>query len=57
MVTLSYPSKIRAAPAVVYIGIVDAQPVLLHKLPQQGFLVLDALGWPFVFIFLGQPDV
>ena len=46
------PVKAGAAPAVVYVGIVDVQPVLLHKLPQQRFLVLDALGWPFVFILL-----
>lgn len=44
--------KIRAAPAVIYIGIVDAQPVLLYKLPQQGFLVLDTLGWSFALILL-----
>ena len=41
-----------AAPAVVYIGVVDAQPVLLHKRPQQGFLVLDALGRSLALILL-----
>ena len=35
-----------------YIGVMDAQPVLLHKLPQQGFLVLDALGWSLALILL-----
>ena len=44
--------KTGAAPAVVYIGVMDAQPVLLHKLPQQGFLVLDALGWSLALILL-----
>ena len=52
-VTLSYLIKAGAAPAIVYIGVIDAQPVLLHKLPQQGFLVLDALGWSLAFILLG----
>ena len=41
-----------AAPAVVYIGVIDAQPVLLDKLPQQRFLVLDALGWSLALILL-----
>ena len=53
----NHPLKIRtvkvgAAPAVVHIGIVDAQPVLLHKLPQQGLLVLDALRWSLALILL-----
>ena len=26
--------KIRAAPAIVHVGIIDVQPMLLHKLPQ-----------------------
>ena len=46
------PVEVSAAPAVVNIGIVDAQPVLLYKLPQQGFLVLDALRWPLALILL-----
>ena len=46
------PVEAGSAPAVVYIGVIDAQLVLLHKLPQQGFLVLDALGWSFALILL-----
>ena len=46
------PVKTGAAPAVVYIGVIDAQPVLLDKLTQQGFLVLDALGWFLALILL-----
>ena len=46
------PVEAGSAPAIVYIGVIDAQPVLLHKLPQQGFLVLDALGWSFALILL-----
>lgn len=44
--------KTGAAPAVVYIGVIDAPPVLLDKLPQQRFLVLDALGWSLALILL-----
>src|SRR5699024_8978245 len=45
--------KTGAAPAVVYIGVIDDQPVLLYKLPQQGFLILDALGGSLALILLG----
>ena len=44
--------KTGAAPSVIYISVEDGQSVLLHKLPQQRFLVLDTLGWSFVFILL-----
>ena len=46
------PVKTGAAPTVVHIGVVDAQPVLLHKLPQQRLLVLDALRWSLALILL-----
>ena len=44
--------KAGAAPSVIYISVEDGQSVLLNKLPQQRFLVLDTLGWSFVFILL-----
>lgn len=46
------PVEIGAAPAVVYVGVVDIEPLLPHEFPQQGFLVRDALRRPFVLILL-----
>ena len=44
--------KAGTTPSIIHISIKDGQPVLLNKLPQQRFLVLNTLGWSFVFILL-----
>ena len=44
--------EVGPAPAVVDVGIVDAEAVLLDKLIEQRLLVVDALGWAFALILL-----
>ena len=44
--------KIGAAPAVIHIGVKDAQAVLLDEFLQHGSLVVDAFRWSFVLILL-----
>ena len=44
--------EVRSAPAVVDVGVENGQTVLLDKFIEQGLLVVDAFGWPFVLILL-----
>ena len=46
------PVEVCAAPAVVDVGVENGQTVLLDKFIEQGLLVVDAFGWPFVLILL-----
>ena len=57
MVTLSYPSKIGAAPSVVHVLAIDAQAVLGGKLLQDGALGLNADAVAEIFIIAAQAHI